>query len=107
MQKCKFFYIVSFLFNYTFNKMYICFINIHKGIALMPQLLKACDPPIPFHCLKQCKGDYVITFPGAFHFVVNAGVNAAKATNFAILEWAPFAKKSRCMHVLTEEKEEQ
>jgi jumonji domain-containing protein 2 len=74
--------------------MYISLINRHKGIALMPQLLKACDPPIPFHCIKQGKGDYVITFPGAFHFVVNAGANVAEATNFAIPEWVPFAGKA-------------
>lgn len=37
----------------------------------MSQLLKACNPPIPFHCIKKCKGDYVFTFPGYFPFLLN------------------------------------
>jgi jumonji domain-containing protein 2 len=71
--------------------MYSCFIKSHKGIAVMPQLLKACNSPIPFHGIKQCKGDYVITFPGAFHFVINSGSNLAEAINFAFPEWRPYA----------------
>ena len=44
---------------------------------MFPQLLMAHTPPIPFHTLKQSKGEYVITFPSAFHFVCNSGFNAA------------------------------
>ncbi|XP_045024637.1 lysine-specific demethylase 4E-like [Daphnia magna] len=61
------------------------------------------DPPIPFHCFKQCKGDYIITFPEAFHFVVNFGLNVAQATNFAFPEWLPFAKaREGCSCVYSE-----
>ena len=49
---------------------------------MFPQLLLAHTPPIPFHTLKQSKGEYVITFPSAFHFVSNSGFNAAEAINF-------------------------
>jgi hypothetical protein len=46
--------------------MYSYFINSHKGIAVMPQLLKASNPPIPFRSIKECNGDYVIIFLGFF-----------------------------------------
>jgi jumonji domain-containing protein 2 len=52
---------------------------------LTPQLLIA--EGIPFNTVKQCPGDYVVTFPGAFHIVVNAGTNVAEAVNFAFRNW--------------------
>ncbi len=55
---------------------------------MFPQLLLAHTPPIPFHTLKQSKGEYVITF--AFHFVCNSGFNAAEAINFVAPEWKYF-----------------
>ncbi|XP_032785720.1 lysine-specific demethylase 4E-like [Daphnia magna] len=77
--------------------------ELHKCFLVMPQLFKANYPPIPFHCFKQCKGDYIITFPGAFHFVVNSGLNMAQATNFAFPEWLPFAKaREGCSCVYSE-----
>ncbi|EFX60082.1 hypothetical protein DAPPUDRAFT_125559, partial [Daphnia pulex] len=39
----------------------------HKNILAFPQILKAANPPIPFKCIKQCVGQYVVTFPGAYH----------------------------------------
>lgn len=53
----------------------------HRIIALLPQHLVL--EKIPFHTLKQEPGDYVLTQPGAFHFVVNGGPNVAEATNFS------------------------
>ena len=58
---------------------------------MFPQLLLAHPPPIPFHTLKQSKGEYVITFPSAFHFVCNSGYNCAdEAINFFAPEWKYF-----------------
>ncbi|KZS07168.1 Uncharacterized protein APZ42_029189 [Daphnia magna] len=89
-----------------FRKIFLVFTknaDLHKCFLVMPQLLKANDPPIPFYCFKQCKGDYIITFPGAFHFVVNSGLNVAQATNFAFPEWLPFAKdREGCSCVYSE-----
>jgi hypothetical protein len=48
---------------------------------ITPQLLIV--EGIPFNTVKQCPGDYVVTFPGAFHMVVNAKTNEAEAINFA------------------------
>ncbi|EFX67541.1 hypothetical protein DAPPUDRAFT_261496 [Daphnia pulex] len=56
----------------------------HKEIPVFPQMLIAHSPPIPFHTLKQCEGDYVVTCPSAFHFVLNEGANVAEAMNYPI-----------------------
>ena len=52
---------------------------------VVPQLLIA--EGIPFKTIRQEPGDYVITFPGAFHTVVNGGTNVAEAINFATRDW--------------------
>jgi hypothetical protein len=61
---------------------------------MLPQVFKAADSPIPLHCIKQEPGQYFITFPGAFHFVVNAGKNCADAIHF-YLEWYPLALEEK------------
>jgi hypothetical protein len=62
-------------------------------------MLLAHTPPIPFHTLKQFEGDYVVTCPSAFHFVLNEGANVAEAMNYSSKEWTfyryPF-KKCTC-----------
>jgi jumonji domain-containing protein 2 len=74
----------------------------HKNILLFPQILRAANPPIPFKCIKQCAGDHVVTFPGAYHMVVNAGFNICEGLNFLVDYWTrKFAKKERrcnCAH---------
>ncbi|KAI9558517.1 hypothetical protein GHT06_015305 [Daphnia sinensis] len=52
----------------------------------MPSFYKKC------RAAELSEWDYIITFLGAFHFVVNSGLNVAQATNFAFPEWLPFAK---------------
>jgi hypothetical protein len=51
----------------------------------MPQVLR--QHRIPFHCIRQKKGQYVIIFFGAYHIVMNAGQNYAEAINFCMPEW--------------------
>lgn len=58
---------------------------------MLPQVLRAAEPPIPFDCIKQEEGQYVVTFPGAFQMVVNIGSNCAEAINVCLLEWEEFA----------------
>ena len=72
---------------------------------MLPQLLLAHTPPVPFHTLKKSKGEYVITFPSAFHFVCSFGFNAAEAINFFAPEWeyfntetSKYLEKCTCHH---------
>jgi hypothetical protein len=61
----------------------------------MPQILR--ENRIPFHCIKQEKGEYVIIFPGAYHMVVNAGQNFAEAINYCSAQWAKISTpKEEC-----------
>jgi hypothetical protein len=86
LQTCRF----SFTPIYVYHKCWLKLYLRHKNITMFPQLLLAHTPPIPFHTLKQSKGEYVITFPSAFHFVCNSGYNCAEAINFVTPEWKYF-----------------
>ena len=54
-------------------------------MVLLPQELLLAS--IPFKTLKQETGDYIITFPAGFHFVINSGHNIAEAVSFVFDEW--------------------
>jgi jumonji domain-containing protein 2 len=68
----------------------------HKNILLFPQILKAANPPLPFKYIKQCVGQYVVTFPGVYHMVLNSGYNICEGLNFSVDRWTQkYAKKER------------
>jgi hypothetical protein len=60
----------------------------------MPQVLRANN--IPFHCIKQSPGEYVITFPGAYHMMMNAGQNWVEAVIFCMSQWRHFVPDIVC-----------
>jgi hypothetical protein len=62
---CRFLFTPIYIYHICWFRRYLR----HKNIVMLPQLLLAHTPPIPFHTLKQSRGEYVITFPSAFHFV--------------------------------------
>lgn len=39
-------------------------------------------------------GEFIITFPGAYHSGYNQGYNCAEAVNFASPSWIPHGRKS-------------
>lgn len=59
----------------------------HKIFLIFPHILQTSNPPVPSHWIRQLPGKCVVTYPGAYHMVINAGKNIAEAINFADAEW--------------------
>ncbi|CAM6048844.1 unnamed protein product [Sphagnum compactum] len=59
---------------------------LHKLVTqLSPSILK--QEGVPVYRLVQQAGDYVITFPHAYHAGFNSGFNVAEAVNVAPVDW--------------------
>jgi jumonji domain-containing protein 2 len=65
----------------------------HKTKLFSPARLKECG--LPYDTVVQNAGEFVITFPGAYHAGFNHGFNLAEATNFATPSWLPLGRKTR------------
>nr|CCA18657.1 hypothetical protein TRIADDRAFT_27796 [Albugo laibachii Nc14] len=65
----------------------------HKNSMISPNQLKAFG--IPVYKTLQSEGEFVITFPTAYHSGFNLGFNIAEAVNFATLRWVPFGLRAR------------
>lgn len=65
----------------------------HKTTLFSPQKLK--EYGIQFSTAVQLPGEFIITFPSAYHAGFNHGYNIAEATNFATLNWIPFGKVAK------------
>lgn len=64
----------------------------HKNILLSPtQLMRA---GVPVVCGIQTPGEFMITFPRAYHAGFNCGWNCAESVNFATPRWIPYARKT-------------
>ena len=57
----------------------------HKLYIFSPTKLK--ELGIEYNTIVQNAGEFVITFPGAYHAGFNHGFNIAEATNFATRKW--------------------
>ncbi|EFX76654.1 hypothetical protein DAPPUDRAFT_248795 [Daphnia pulex] len=69
----------------------------HKSFFVMPQVLRAAEPPIPFDCIKQEEGHICRDIPSAFHMLVNIGSNCAEAINVCLPEWEDYANLPECI----------
>ncbi|XP_012369051.1 lysine-specific demethylase 4D-like [Octodon degus] len=67
----------------------------HKVALISPTVLR--DNGIPFSCMTQEAGEFMVTFPYGYHAGFNHGFNCAEAINFATLRWIDYGKvASQC-----------
>ncbi|RWS17149.1 lysine-specific demethylase 4C-like protein [Dinothrombium tinctorium] len=68
----------------------------HKMTLISPQVLKQYS--IPFNKITQEPGEFMITFPYAYHAGYNHGYNCAESTNFALPRWVEYGKRAtKCL----------
>ncbi|KAG2531608.1 hypothetical protein BBO99_00001827 [Phytophthora kernoviae] len=65
----------------------------HKTSLISPARLR--EFGVPFYRAYQKPGEFVITFPAAYHQGFNLGLNIAEAVNFASLHWIPYGLKAK------------
>uniref|UniRef100_UPI0037E96029 lysine-specific demethylase 4A isoform X3 n=1 Tax=Semicossyphus pulcher TaxID=241346 RepID=UPI0037E96029 len=64
----------------------------HKMTLLSPSILKKYG--IPFDKITQEAGEFMVTFPYAYHAGFNHGYNCAESTNFATERWIEYGKQA-------------
>eukprot|EP01032_Pedospumella_encystans_P011115 gene11115-12952_t len=68
----------------------------HKTKIFSPTKLRDCG--MKFDTVVQQAGEFVVTFPGAYHGGFNHDFNLAEATNFATPRWLELGRKAtRCV----------
>uniref|UniRef100_UPI00358F3A27 lysine-specific demethylase 5D-like isoform X2 n=1 Tax=Myxine glutinosa TaxID=7769 RepID=UPI00358F3A27 len=64
---------------------------LHQLVTIMnPNLLMAHGVPVVR--TDQCAGEFVVTFPRAYHSGFNQGFNFAEAVNFCTADWLPMGR---------------
>lgn len=70
-----------------------------KHPDLFHHLVTTCSPTtlmnygVPVVRTNQCAGEFVVTFPRAYHAGFNQGYNCAEAVNFCPADWLPTGQK--------------
>uniref|UniRef100_A0A8C7XE79 [histone H3]-trimethyl-L-lysine(9) demethylase n=1 Tax=Oryzias sinensis TaxID=183150 RepID=A0A8C7XE79_9TELE len=64
----------------------------HKMTLISPTILKKYN--IPFEKVIQEAGQFIVTFPFAYHAGFNHGFNCAESTNFATERWIEYGKRA-------------
>ncbi|CAL8346000.1 unnamed protein product [Merluccius merluccius] len=64
----------------------------HKMTLISPSILKKYG--IPFEKMTQQAGEFIVTFPYAYHAGFNHGFNCAESTNFATQRWIEYGKQA-------------
>jgi histone demethylase JARID1 len=66
---------------------------LHHLVTIMnPYFLR--DSGVPIYTLDQHEGEFVVTFPRAYHAGFNQGFNFAEAVNFAPCDWIPMGRQA-------------
>uniref|UniRef100_A0A671PH54 [histone H3]-trimethyl-L-lysine(4) demethylase n=1 Tax=Sinocyclocheilus anshuiensis TaxID=1608454 RepID=A0A671PH54_9TELE len=65
---------------------------LHQLVTIMnPNVLTGHG--VPIYRTNQCAGEFVITFPRAYHSGFNQGFNFAEAVNFCTADWVPLGRQ--------------
>ncbi|KAK3512856.1 hypothetical protein QTP70_028920 [Hemibagrus guttatus] len=65
---------------------------LHQLVTIMnPNVLL--EHGVPIYRTNQCAGEFVITFPRAYHSGFNQGFNFAEAVNFCTVDWIPLGRQ--------------
>ncbi|GFH13931.1 uncharacterized protein HaLaN_09898, partial [Haematococcus lacustris] len=65
----------------------------HKDVVISPTLLDT--HKLPYLKLVQHPGEFVVTFPGAYHAGFDYGFNCTESTNFATKRWVPLGARAQ------------
>ncbi|XP_021863621.1 putative lysine-specific demethylase JMJ16 isoform X1 [Spinacia oleracea] len=66
---------------------------LHKLVTqLSPSILKSAGVPV-YRCVQNA-GEFVLTFPRAYHAGFNSGFNCAEAVNVAPVDWLPHGQNA-------------
>uniref|UniRef100_A0A674DD66 [histone H3]-trimethyl-L-lysine(4) demethylase n=1 Tax=Salmo trutta TaxID=8032 RepID=A0A674DD66_SALTR len=65
---------------------------LHQLVTIMnPNVLM--EHGVPVFRTNQCAGEFVVTFPRAYHSGFNQGYNFAEAVNFCTADWIPMGRQ--------------
>uniref|UniRef100_A0A4W4H5V3 [histone H3]-trimethyl-L-lysine(4) demethylase n=1 Tax=Electrophorus electricus TaxID=8005 RepID=A0A4W4H5V3_ELEEL len=65
---------------------------LHQLVTIMnPNVLM--EHGVPVFRTNQCAGEFVVTFPRAYHSGFNQGYNFAEAVNFCTADWLPLGRQ--------------
>ncbi|XP_062843106.1 lysine (K)-specific demethylase 5Ba [Trichomycterus rosablanca] len=65
---------------------------LHQLVTIMnPNVLM--EHGVPIYRTNQCAGEFVVTFPRAYHSGFNQGFNFAEAVNFCTADWLPLGRR--------------
>lgn len=65
---------------------------LHQLVTILnPNILM--DRGVPVYHIDQAAGEFVLTFPRAYHAGFNHGYNFAEAVNFAPVDWIPLGRE--------------
>jgi len=65
----------------------------HKTSLISPNVVLQND--IPITRVVQKEGEFIVTFPYAYHAGFNEGFNCAESVNFALESWIPYGKQAK------------